>query len=179
MKHFKFSIILFLLIEISACKNEQKSMQDNISTQEKSLFSANSKTQLNNKQAMDLIAQYTAFAQKFPNENATPEYLFKKAELQTAIQQFQGSIDTYQQLFETYKNFDKRPQALFLQAFVYENYLKNNAKAREIYQQFLTSFPNDDFADDAKASIEYIDQGLSAEDLVKKFQENLEKQKKK
>jgi TolA-binding protein len=58
---------------------------------------------------------------------------------------------------------------MFLKAFVYEDQLHDLNKAKKYYEEFLEKYPDSDFADDARISLQNL--GKSPEELIKEFEE--------
>ncbi len=59
---------------------------------------------------------------------------------------------------------------MFLLGFSYENDLKQNDKAREVYELFLKNYKSHELADDVQFSLNNL--GKSPEDIIKQFEKN-------
>jgi TolA-binding protein len=70
---------------------------------------------------------------------------------------------------QQYAGYKKMPETIFLLAFVYENQMNNEKMATELYQRFMTDYPEHTLYKDAKASIDNM--GKSLEELIKSFEE--------
>ncbi len=78
------------------------------------------------------------------------------------------AINLYDQIISEFNNYPKAPEALFLKGYVYENNLGRLDKAKVIYEEFLTKYPENEFADDAEVCLRYL--GKSPEELIEIFQ---------
>lgn len=120
--------------------------------------------------AFYLTNNYIAYSYLFEDDNHTPGYLFKAADISMNLFESGKSIDLYNRILNEYPDFEKAPQCLFLKAFVYENNMNDIEKARKYYEEFLEKYPDDDFADDAEMSLKNL--GKTPEELIKEFEKN-------
>jgi len=123
---------------------------------------------IDNATGTNAIAAYTNYAQQFPNDSITPDYLFKAGEIASSVRQGQRAIDIYNSIYEKYPSYKKVHYCLFLQAFIYETQLNNIEKARVLYNKVIEKYPNESIAHDAKACIQNL--GKSDEELIKEFE---------
>jgi TolA-binding protein len=80
------------------------------------------------------------------------------------------AIKFYDRILTDFPDYRKAPEALFLKGYVYENNLGRLDKAKEIYETFMAKYPENEFADDAKVSLQYL--GKSPEELIEIFQKS-------
>ena len=166
MKYTKFLSLVLLGFIIASCSSPQQKMKSAIAEQEKEFFASQpGETKL----AGVLIDSYIDFVDNYPSDKDAPNFLFKAADIAMNMSRPQQAIKLFQRILSEYPDFDKAPQCLFLQGYVYENNLGNLQKAKEIYQEFLKKYPNDEFADDAKVSLDNL--GKTPEQLIKEFEE--------
>ena len=118
--------------------------------------------------ASDLVSAYCDFADANPDDAMTPEYLFKAVDVSMNLNEPQRTIYIIDKLVKEYPDYPRTQAALFIKAFIFETRYGNLDMAKKIYEQYLEMYPNGDFADDCKASIENL--GLTPEELVKKFE---------
>ena len=97
-----------------------------------------------------------------------PEYLFKAVDVSMNLNEPQRTIFIIDKLVNEYPDFPRTQAALFVKAFIFETRYNNLEMAKKIYEQYLDMYPDGEFADDCRASIENL--GLSPEELVKKFE---------
>jgi tetratricopeptide (TPR) repeat protein len=174
MKNYRFAVALFFLsaflIQCSPDPKakiqaiEKKIGAEDFKLDEKGIQTANA-----------LIQAYLEFAENYKDSPEAPDYLYKAADLSLNINQSKQSLDLYNRIIYQYPDYKKVPECLFLMGYIYENYLQELGKAREIYEQFLAKYPNHDFADDARVSIENL--GKSPEELIRSFEEKNKVQK--
>ena len=81
MKTFKtIGLLVFVAFLINACSSPKADKAAEIKTMEDELFSDESKM-INRKQADELIGLYVGYADEFPEDTGTPEYLFKAGDM--------------------------------------------------------------------------------------------------
>lgn len=117
--------------------------------------------------ANDYIRMCELFALLKPQDGLSPDYLHKAGETARAIRAFPQAVAIYDRIYTQYPTYEKAAQTLFLKAFTYDNDLGDKATARVLYEEFLTKFPNDDFADDTQFLLANL--GKDDEDIIKGF----------
>jgi TolA-binding protein len=166
MKYNKILSLVFMGLVIASCSSPQQKMKSEIQEQEKAFY-ASQPGDAN--LAEVLISSYVSYVDDYPSDIDAPEFLFKAADIAMNMNKPQQAIKLFQRIIGDYPDFDKLPQCLFLQGYIYENNLGNLQKAKEIYQEFLEKYPNDEFADDAEVSLQNL--GKSPEQLIREFEE--------
>jgi len=157
-------IVSIMLLGLFACNSSEEKLETNIANLVKDLKSSN---ELDPHKISSLIGLYEEFVTKFPNSEKAPKYLEMQAKYLGAINHYEQSIEVYQKIYDNYPNYDKRSEALFMQAFTYEVNLGDLSKAEELYKKYLIEFPDGDFADDAQFSIDNL--YISPEELLEMF----------
>ena len=169
MKAFKtIGLLLIAAMLYNACSSPKADKAAEIKTMEDELFSDESKM-INRTQADELIALYVGYADEFPEDTDTPEYLFKAGDMAMNLNMPRKAIEVFDRILTNYPDFEKTPQCLFLKGYVYENNLGDLNAAKSIYEDFLVKYPDDEFADDAEVSIKNL--GKTPEELIKEFEE--------
>ena len=125
---------------------------------------------LDKKLAIDIIEQYSAFSENYPTDSLTPEYLFKAARLSMNMNNGNRAVRLFDKIVKQYPDYNKLAETVFLSAYVYENLLNDNAKAKEFYLQFMKEFPDNVLYKDAKASIDNM--GKSLDEIIQGFEKN-------
>ena len=166
MKKSIYLILFGLAGLISACGPSKEKQEIRIVSMEERLFT--SENGFTRAGADSLIQMYRDFAASYPNDSLTPVYLFKAASMTMNLQDGPGSIALFDQIRESYPDFEKAPLCLFFIGYVQENVMGDIDKAREIYQLFIESYPDHDFVDDAQASIENL--GKTPEQMIREFE---------
>lgn len=119
--------------------------------------------------ANDYIRICELFALLQPKNEQSPEYLHKAGETARAVRAFAKAVAIYDKIYTEYPTYEKSAQALFLKAFTYDNDLGDKATAKQLYEEFLQKFPNDDFADDTQFLLDNL--GKDDEEIIKSFGE--------
>lgn len=110
---------------------------------------------------------YVEFADKYPDDELAPEFLFKAGQRCNVTGDHNKAIELFQRVIDSYPKEKIAEEALFLQAYVYENSLSNFPKAAETYRAFIDKYPNSDLTEDAKLAIENM--GKSPEEIFESF----------
>ncbi len=118
--------------------------------------------------ANKLLKKYDDIITRDKGNPLRAEYLFKAGNLAMNINKPNVALRHFENLLANYPKNPKAEQALFLRAFVLDNSLKEYEKAETAYKDFIKKYPRSEFADDAKASLQYL--GKSPEELIKEFE---------
>ncbi|HNR21187.1 MAG: tetratricopeptide repeat protein [Bacteroidetes bacterium] len=156
-------------IIFSSCKNPKEKLQEEINETEKMLF-ADSAVNINRTTALKVVDFYTTFANKFPDDAKTPDYLFKAGDVSSGMSEFARALGYFNQVYTKYPNHAKASTSLFLMGFINENSLNDTAAARKYYSTFLEKYPSHEMAQSAAFSLQNM--GKSADELVKMFQQS-------
>jgi TolA-binding protein len=167
MKKISILLLAVVFIAVSGCKPSKEKMTTEITNLEKELY-ANTSGSIDKQKAEKMVALYTEFAEKFPEDSLSANYLFKAGEILMNISKNVEAIETYDKLISRFPKYSKTPDALFLQGFVLENNMKNIAKAREKYTEFMTKYPNNELATQVKFSLDNL--GKTPEQIIEEFQ---------
>jgi tetratricopeptide (TPR) repeat protein len=111
--------------------------------------------------------EYFNYAENFPEDSLSPGYLFKGGEVATAIEDYTSALQAYEKITASYSTFQYSRESLYLQGFLLDNYLNDDAKAKLIYEKFLSVYTSGPYVEDAKAAIANL--GKSDEELIKQF----------
>lgn len=150
-------------------ETKEKSTEVSIAEMEKEFFSE-TQTKMDKRKALDLVNLYVRFADENPDDENSPEYLFKAADISMNLNRPNQTIKLFDKILATYPTYSKTPSALFLKAFVYEDQLQDYDNAKKYYELFLTEYPDSEFTDDAEVSIKNL--GKTPEELIQEFEEN-------
>ena len=166
MKRILF--VLFIATAMLSCNNQEKE-RTNILELEKNMVDGNGV--LNVASADKLIEAYLNYANQFPNDEISPDFLFKAVDISVAYNALnpQKTIDITNVLINNYPDFEMTPMAMFIKGFVYENQMNNYEKALDTYHHFLDKYPNNPMAADVEASIRNI--GIPLDELIKTFEQ--------
>lgn len=106
--------------------------------------------------ANELIAGSELYALILPDSEQTPEFLFSAAEICQGLGVYQRALGLLDWITTRNPNHSKAAPASFLKAFILDEYLNDTLQARTAYENFLATYPNDDFADDAQLLLEAL-----------------------
>lgn len=180
MKKSHLPIIAIVVGSLAAgCGNKQQSQSGNTLSQDsikKTSINAIQAAEANIKSLTTLdtynanlaITAYTKFTSQFPDDTLAPLFLFKAANMAMSSGQYQRALGFYDNICAKYTNFKKIPDCIFVEGFIYDNNLKDTAKAHAKYQEVITKYPNNELAAQAKAAISVL--GKSDEELMKEFE---------
>lgn len=154
--------IAVAVLAVVACQSPKEKALDNIQALESndSVFSP--------EQIEKVKEAYVDFATKYPNDELAPEFLFKAGQRCNVGAEHQRAIELFQQVIDKYPKHKIAEDALFLQAYVYENSLNDYVKAKATYTRFIELYPSSELAEDAKYSIQNL--GKSPEQIFEEFE---------
>lgn len=170
----KYYIIAAIILLGISCSGPQKDgnksdLKDSITVMEDKLYNSQD-IQISKDDAINLIGLYQKFALEFPKDSLAPVYLFRASDLSMNLQRPKQTIALFNELLTNYPDYEKTPSVLFLKAFVYEDQLRDLKNAKIYYEEFLETYPDSDFADDAEMSLKNL--GKTPEELIKEFEKN-------
>lgn len=152
MKNISF---LFILILFVSCANvEQKQIRE-IEILENDLISDTTLI-LSVDKANKCIEKYIAFANKYPEHNNSPGYLYDAAKVTEGLNKVYDAIKLYGQVESVYPQSDYAPKALFSKAFLLDEKLNQDVKAEKFYIEFIKKYPNHELTPSAAQLIELL-----------------------
>lgn len=119
--------------------------------------------------ATKLVDAYADFIANHPAEEQVIDFTFKAGDISRALQQPHEAIRFFNMVIDKYPDSEKAPMALFYKAMVLGDDIQDIDAAKATYQEFIEKYPNHEFAESAKASIEHL--GKSLEEIVAGFEE--------
>lgn len=128
-------------------------------------------TSLDTAKINTFVQNAESLAERFPQDSLAPLYLFKAAELRHASGKWAEAIDLWGTVDTKFKNYQRSPEALFMQGFVSENDLQDRKQAIRYYEVFLAKYPQHPMADDARALIENLKKGITDQELIEQFEQ--------
>ena len=160
----KFLVLAVIALVLAGCSNNDPAKR--VKELEKQAFSTEGA--IVPEVASDLVSAYCDYADANPNDAMSPEYLFKAVDISMNLNEPQRTISIIDKLMADYPDYPRTQAALFVKAFIFETKYNNLDMAKKLYEQYLEQYPDGEFADDCRASIEFL--GLSPEELVKRFE---------
>lgn len=161
---FLFAVSLLLL---AACHPKAEWSVLKIDQMEQSLLASAQSGTVDSNSVNTLLRAYENFADRHTDHAKSPEFLLKAADFYRYMGKPLRSIVMYDKIYTNFPKYEKRPFALFLQGFVFENEVGNVDAAREKYHQFLQQYPDHKIAEDVRTSLRNL--GKTPEQLVQEF----------
>ena len=133
-------VIAAVLLMAAACQSpKEKSLQDIEALQvQDTVFSVENMAKLKD--------AYLAFADKYPDDERTPEFLFKAAQSCSVLASQHASADQHKEavkIFErlrtNYPKHELAEESMFLTGYIYENHLGDTTRNKRIYQDFIVT----------------------------------------
>lgn len=164
----QFLMLAFVMLcVVAGCnhkKTEQEILRDEITAKEAELYKDKTEA-INKEKAIEMIRMYAEYANKYATDTLAPEYLFRAAEISENANQPNNAITYLTRIEENYKDYKNYPICIFKKAYIYENHLKNQEKARQYYEKFIADYPDHELVEAANSSLMFL--GMSDEDLIK------------
>ncbi|MFT4968374.1 MAG: tetratricopeptide (TPR) repeat protein [Chitinophagales bacterium] len=153
-----------LSLFLFSCESEQEKLVDQIKT----ISSEMKEEAFPSEENMDkVVILYDSYIDQFPDAEETYTYMELKAKYLSANNKHEEALLAYDELIAKYPEDLRSADALFMQAFIIENYIIDKVKAKEKYSDFLKYYPSHELADDAQFSIDNL--GMSDEALLEKL----------
>jgi tetratricopeptide (TPR) repeat protein len=118
--------------------------------------------------ASQLVTFYGDYYRLFPNDKNTADMIFKAGNQCVNLKKFDEALEWYNTIDVRYSNYQKRPEALYLQGFVYDTYKNEFGNAEEKYKRLIKLYPNHILTPQAEQSIQNL--GLSDVEIIRKFE---------
>lgn len=154
-------------------KEEIKDLDAYIAKLADNVFIDPDKFGINKISAQKYVDACEAHAIGLPNNEMSPEYLYRAAEMARTLRTYPKALSIFDWIEEKYPNYEKAASSVFLKGFMLENELNNKEAAREVYNEFLTKYPKNELADDVKFLLDNIDK--TPEEIMKMIDEKSKK----
>ena len=160
-------VLLSLALMLLSCG--EKMSVEKINELESKVFAKDAV--LSSENVIQLVDAYLLFAKQNPNDQQTPEFLFKALDVAVGVNAEgpEKAINIADVLIEKYPDFEMTPMAMFIKGFVYENMIGDLQNAEMTYRHFIEKYPNNPMAADVEASIKNI--GIPLDELIKTFEQ--------
>lgn len=160
-------------IAASQLGNTMVSPEDELEALRLSIYN-DSLARLDFRKADQYIQQSELYSLLLPASDLTPALLYRAGEIARSTRNYEKALELYQQLYAAYPEYEKAPQALFMQAFILDNDLKRLEEAGQLYKSFIDQHPNDDFAASAQVLLENL--GKDEEEIIRNLNTKAESQ---
>ncbi len=114
------------------------------------------------------VKEYLHYAALYPEDSLSADFLFKGGEIATALQDYPTALHCYEMITSAYPAYTYARESLYLQSYLVDNFLNDDAKAKVIYEQFLAKYSSGNYVNDARAAISNL--GKTDEELIKEFE---------
>ena len=173
LKHIIYSIALMALV--TAC-NQQPSREEALNelrTADSTFTSNANKMAINPAEASHMIALYTQFVNRFPDDTLAPLCLLKAGDIASQTDNTDTSLMLYNRAISDYGDYAYIAEVYFNKAWMLETAQRYD-EAREAFQQFLDLFPEHPMARDVRFQLESNLIGLSPEEQLNAILSNNE-----
>jgi tetratricopeptide (TPR) repeat protein len=99
---------------------------------------------------LEALAVLDTLLRDYPDHTLVDEAWFKMAEIEDLRRDWRAEDSLYKKVLEKFPEGVLADDALFRRADLYENKFKDTARAMELYQELLTSYPGSLFAAEAR-----------------------------
>lgn len=149
----KLTLITFAALLMVACGPSREERIDAIENFEDSIFES---AVAADPQVADQLTQlYVEFADKYPNDPLSPQYLMKAADVQSNVLHTERAVELFDRIIQDYPDFDEVPMCYFLKGNALElNSQMDEAKAA--YEEFLAKYPDHYMADQTRKMLPLI-----------------------
>ena len=173
MIRFSFFLFVFFL----SCESSQKPANESTSPALSALQSeiekleqrAQSDSALTRPEALRLLNIYQDRYNQIPRDSIAISGLFEAARLADGLGKFDKAIELLGVFHDATLNLDKRAEAAFLVAFIYDAHLKDVIKATNYYNKVIQLYPSSNWAQEAKAALHLV--GKSDDELIRFLEE--------
>jgi tetratricopeptide (TPR) repeat protein len=166
MKKQSIYILLIIIVILSSCGSEKDKLYSEIKSIEKTLFADD--MGLNDSIAFEYTKKCDNYAKTYRDDANSPELLFKSGEVLSGLGQYEAAIRRFQDVYNIYPNFKKRPESIFICGFIFDTHLQDRVNADYHFNKFIKEYPNHKLYQEAKTAL--ANSGKSAEELVREFE---------
>lgn len=156
------TITTILLCLLLGCSESQSDYQQLLEKEKAYLAAADSAAKLNRPEIFENASEsyYKScmqFVKEHPKESKVPEILFGAGE---AVLQGKEdpllAISCFEQILNEYPESNAASHALFMEAYVYHNFLIDLPKAKVKYKLFIEKYPDHELVASAQAELDQI-----------------------
>ncbi len=121
-----------------------------------------------------LVGLYEEAYQQSDEPEEKLKYLWKSGETSRALRDYTKAENAFVEIYEKYPESEQASKALFMHAFMMDEDLKAFDKARGLYENFLSRYPDSDFTDDAQFLLQHL--GKTDEEMLEFLQQQNQEQ---
>jgi tetratricopeptide (TPR) repeat protein len=170
MKYFFYSLITVLAL--SACTDARTKQLNEIARLDNTLMEGIRKdvTKIDKETAKSLIMASEAFVAQFPQDTAAARVLFKAAEINKGIGEYGKAIQLWGNVHDKYPTFKRAGDAIFMQAFTFDEDLHDKESAISYYKKFIDNYPEHPLKSNAGQLLTMLEGGKDLNDIIKEFE---------
>ncbi len=158
-------IALLALLTLASCNSEADKIRS-IEACEQVLF--DKEKEFDENIAKQLLSDYEDFSSSYPKNEMAPVFLDRAANIARGLKDYQRGLDNYQAIVDGYPEFERIIETKFLIAFMYDNEIKDKAKAEQHYKAVAEEYPGHVFGRNAKDRL--ITLHMTDEELLEFFE---------
>lgn len=113
----------------------------------------------------DLMKKYIAFANAFPKDSLTPQFLYDAAMVGRELGRHRQAINLLENVHDGFADYSHRGEAAFLIGWIYQNDLNDRIRAEEYYKKTIELHPGTSWAKSASDALGILN--MTEEDLLK------------
>ena len=102
------------------------------------------------------ITKFQDFANLWPEDPKSPDYLFKASDYAMMVDQPAKSVKILDKILEQYPDYDKMEDVMYIRADHLDWELRDTTRAKEAYQAYIDKYPDSQRAQDAAIRIKFI-----------------------
>jgi outer membrane protein assembly factor BamD (BamD/ComL family) len=152
-----------------ACQSSKSKLSERIVVLEKE-----TSTEFDVKKLDNLLSLYHQYINEFPQDATIEEYLFKAGTLSMSLRKGGDALSDFAMLISRFPQSVYLAEVYYYKAFVYEDIIYDIDAAKIAYNDFIARFPDHKSVSDAKLSVQYLELGMSTEEIVASFEEKKE-----
>ena len=116
-----------------------------------------------------LLRAYQDYYNKHPQDTIAQNYIFEAGRVAVALEKYDKAIELLANFHDGSVNRQRRAEAAYLVAFIYDTYLHLPTKATKQYNKVIELYPESPWAVQSRQALHLV--GKSDEELLKFLQE--------
>lgn len=116
-----------------------------------------------------LLRAYQTYYNQHPQDSLGKAFLFEAARVADALGKYDKAIELLGNYHDGIEDKNKKAEAAYLVAFIYDAHMKNEKKAIDYYNKVIQLYPETPWAEQAKSALHLV--GKSDEELLRFLKE--------
>ena len=163
----RFLVLLPVMVFLFGCTISEKEKEVNAISKLERVLKAEKDVNKELASAEELIQKSIAFAEKYPEDTTSASLLFKAADVARGIGENETAIALWGKVNAEYENHKTATEAIFLQAFTYDQGMNDKVKAKQYYKFFMEKYPDHQLIKDVKLMLKQYNESKSDLELIK------------